>query len=52
MMMMIELMRLALAANFNHWYLRQAVAMHPVQQLVAEQRSLDALDFKRFMLNA
>ena len=32
----IEL-HLALAANFNHWYLRSAVAVHPAQQLAAEQ---------------
>ena len=37
----------AWAANLNHWYLRSAVAVHPAQQLVAEQRSLDALDFKQ-----
>ena len=43
------LLHLALAANLNHWYLRSAVAVHPAQQvgLVAEQRSLDALDFKQ-----
>ena len=47
----IEL-HLALVATYNHWYLRWAVAVHPAQQLAAEQRWLDALDFKRFMLNA
>ena len=26
-------LHLALAANFNHWYLRWAVAVHPAQQL-------------------
>ena len=35
----IEL-HLALAANFNHWYLRWAVAVHPPQQLAIESRSL------------
>ena len=43
---------LSLGGELNHWYLRRAVAVHPAQQLAAEQRSLDALDFKRFMLNA
>jgi len=32
-------LHLALAAHFNHWYLQLAVAVHPGQQLAAEQRT-------------
>ena len=40
-------LHIALAAKFSHWYLRSAVAVRPAQQLSAEQRSLDAFDFKQ-----